>query len=135
MGQTNTSLEVHAHHSPVVVSYTHAGWTDRPDGTPQGGQLVFIANAELLQGKESNVSLVSWHSSRRNRVEYSHLQQKLKQQQTAMMLFSIHLCLKEVLFIALSWCLRRFGSLFVLLCWFQGQEIWPGSVCSQTKSC
>ena len=26
-------LKVHAHHSPVVVTYTDAGWTTRPDGT------------------------------------------------------------------------------------------------------
>ena len=63
-----TPLKVHAHHSPVVVTYTDAGWTTRPGGTSQGGQLVFIANSELLQGKESNMSLISWHSSRLRRV-------------------------------------------------------------------
>ena len=46
-----TPLKIHAHHSPVVVAYTSAGWTTRPDGTSQGGQLVFIANAELSQGR------------------------------------------------------------------------------------
>ena len=56
---------------PVVVTYTDAGWTTRPDGTSQGGQLVFIANSELLQGKESNMSLRSWHSSRLRRVARS----------------------------------------------------------------
>ena len=45
-------LKIHVHHSPVVVTYTDAGWTTRPDGTSQGGQLVFIANYELLQGRE-----------------------------------------------------------------------------------
>ena len=29
-------LKVHVHHSPVVVTYTDAGWTTRPDGTSQG---------------------------------------------------------------------------------------------------
>ena len=48
-------LKVHAHHSLVVVTYTDAGWTTRPDGTSHGRQLVFIANSGLLQ---------SWHSSR-----------------------------------------------------------------------
>ena len=56
-----TPLNIHAHHSPIVVSYTDAGWTTRPDGTSQGGQLVFIANSQLLQGRESNMSLISWH--------------------------------------------------------------------------
>ena len=26
-------LKIHAHHSPIVVTYTDAGWTTRPDGT------------------------------------------------------------------------------------------------------
>ena len=43
-----TPPKIHAHHSPVVVTYTDAGWTTRPDGTPRSGQLVFIANSELL---------------------------------------------------------------------------------------
>ena len=60
-------LEVHARHSLVVVTYTHAGWTTPPD-TSQGEKLVFIANAELLQGKESNMSLISWNPSRLRRV-------------------------------------------------------------------
>ena len=64
-------LKVHALHSSVVVTYTDAGWTTRPDGTSQGGQLVFIANSELLQGKESNMSLIFWHSSRLRRVARS----------------------------------------------------------------
>ena len=64
-------LKVDAHHSPVLVMYTDAGWTTRPDGTSQGRQLVFIANSELLQGKESNMSLISWHSSRLRRVAKS----------------------------------------------------------------
>ena len=55
-----TPLKIHAHHTPVVVTYTDAGWTTRPDDTSQGGQLVFIANSELLQGRKSNMSLISW---------------------------------------------------------------------------
>ena len=46
-----TPLKIHAHRSPVVVTYTDAGWTTRPDGTSQSGQLVFIANSELLQAE------------------------------------------------------------------------------------
>ena len=83
-----TPLKIHAHHSPIVVTYTDAGWTTRPDGTSQGGQLVFIANSELLQGRESNMSLISWHSSRL----------RLKQRRTANEAVYIRLCLKEVLF-------------------------------------
>ena len=77
MGQTpqaawaRTPLKTHAHYSPVVVTNTDAGWTTRPDGTSHGGQLVFIANAELLQSRESNMSLISRHSSRLRRVARS----------------------------------------------------------------
>ena len=63
-------LNVHAHHSHVVVTYTDAGWTARPDGTSQR-RLVFIADAEMLQRKESNMCLISWHSSRLKRVARS----------------------------------------------------------------
>ena len=59
-----TPHKIHAHHSPVVVTCTDVGWTARPDGISQGGLLVFIANSELLQDKESNMSLISWQSSR-----------------------------------------------------------------------
>ena len=58
-----TPLKIHAHHYPVVVTYTDAGWTTRPDSTSQGGELLFIANSQLLQNRESNTSKMSWHSS------------------------------------------------------------------------
>ena len=74
-----TPLKIHAHHSLVVVTYTDVGWTTRLDGTSQGGQLVFTADPELLQGRESNMSLISWHSS-------------LKQRQTAMTKLSTYVC-------------------------------------------
>ena len=131
-------LKVYAHHSPVVVTYTDAGWTTRPDGNSQGRQLVFIGNAELLQGKEPNMSLISWHSSRLRRVARSssaaETQAAADGDDEAVY---IRLCLKEVLFgqldlqkVAigsearsccfgggLSWCLQRLGSLFVFLSW------------------
>ena len=66
-----TPLKIHAHHSPVVVTYTDAGWTTRPGGTSRGRHLVFIANSQLLQSTESNMSLISWHSSRLRRVARS----------------------------------------------------------------
>ena len=69
MGKNTTQIQ--AHHSPVVVTYTDAGWTTRPEGTSQSVQLVFIANSELLQGRESNMSLISWHPSRLKRVARS----------------------------------------------------------------
>ena len=94
-----TQLKIHAHHSHVVVTYTDAGWTTRPDGTSQGGQLVFIANHELLQGRVSNMSLISWHSSRLRRVARSS--SAAETQATADgcdEAVHIRLCMKEVLF-------------------------------------
>ena len=137
-------LKVHAHHSPVVIAYTHAGWTTPPDGTSQGGQLVFIANAELLQGKESNMSRISWHSSRLRRVVRSS---SAAETQAATdgdyEAVYIRLCLKTSSvwtagFVklamrsetnaccvggGLSWCPRRLGSLFVLM---SRLERWQG---------
>ena len=148
-------LEVHARHSLVVVTYTDAGWTTRPDGTSQGGQLVFIANSELLRGKEPNMSLISGHPSRLRRVARSssaaETQAAADGDDEAVY---IRLCLKEILFRTagfakmaigsktnsccfgggLSWCLRHIYSLFVLLSWLERQEIWPGSACAQTES-
>ena len=69
-----TPLKIHAHRSLLVVTNTDAGWTTRPDGTLQGGQLVFISNSELLQSRESNMSLISWHSSRLRRVSAAETQ-------------------------------------------------------------
>ena len=94
-----TPLKIHARHSPVVVMYTDAGWTTRPDGTSQGGQLVFIANSETRQGRESNMSLISWHSSRLRRVARSssaaETQAAADGDDEAV---NIRLCLKKVLF-------------------------------------
>ena len=94
-----TPLKIHAHHSPVVVTYTDAGWTTRPDGTSQGGQLVSIANSELQLGRESNMSLIPWLSSRLRRVARSssaaETQAAADGDDEAVY---IRLCLKEVLF-------------------------------------
>ena len=88
----------HAHHSLFVVTYTDAGWTTRPDGTSQGGQLVFIANFELLQGRESNMSVVSWHSSRLRRARSSSAAETQAAADGDDEAFYTRLCLKEVLF-------------------------------------
>ena len=61
-------------------------------------QLVFTANADLSQGKESNMSLISWHPSRLTRVARSSFAAAT---QTAAdgddETVHIHLCPKEVL--------------------------------------
>ena len=133
-----TPLKIHAHHYPVVVTYTDAGWTTRPDGTSQSGEQFFIANSQLLQNRESNTSKISWHSSRLKRVARSS---SAAETQAAADGYdeAVHtrLCLKEGLFGqlnsqnwqsetktnscffggGLSSCQRRPSSLFVLLSW------------------
>ena len=114
-------LKVHAHHSPVVVTYTDAGWTTRPDGTSQRGQLVFIANSKLLLGRESNMPLISWHSSRLRRVARSssaaETQAAADGDDEAV---CIHLCFKEVLFGQMGRAKtgNRKQSKFLLLWWW-----------------
>ena len=144
---------IHAHHSPVVVTNTDTGWTTRPDGTSQGGQLVFKANSELLQGRESNMSLISWHSSRLRRVARSS---SAAESQAAVdgddEAVYIRLCLKEVLFGQLdvrNWQseTRQIPAALVVDCrgvydalarsssfsWSKRQEIWLGGTCAQTE--
>ena len=118
-------LKVHAHQFLIVVTYTDAGWTSRPDGTS-------LANSELLQGKESNLSPISRHSRRLRRVARSssaaEIQAAADGGDEAV---DIRLCLKDVLFGqldlqklaigskiisccfggGLSWCLRRWLAL------------------------
>jgi len=64
-------LCIHAHKHPVVVGWSDGGWTTRIDGASQLGYLVGVADVEMLQGKESPVSLISWHSSKTPRVAKS----------------------------------------------------------------
>ena len=137
-----------------IHAYHADGWTTRPDGTSQGGQLVFKANCELLQGRESNMSLISWHPSRLERVARSssaaETQAAADGDDEAVY---IRLCLKEVCsgswicktgnlkrdkFLLLWWWTvvvsTTPGSLFVLLSWSERQEIWPAGTCAQTES-
>ena len=154
---TNTPLTVDAHHSLVVVT-VHRCWggPTRPDGTSQARQLVLIAIAELLQEKESNMSVVSWHSSRQKRVARSS---SAAETQAAAADGDEHavytrLCQKEVLFGQLDWqnrqtearqiptalvvdrrgvydALARSASSCLVL---KDKKNMPGSACSQTKS-
>ena len=92
------SLEIHAHHSLVEITYTDAGWTTRPDSTSQGGQLVF-ANSELLQKQRIKLSLKTWHSSRLRRVaRFSSAVETQAAADGDDEALNTRLCLKEVLF-------------------------------------
>ena len=64
-------LCIHAHKNPVTVGWSDGGWATRKDGTSQLGHLVGVADVEILQGKGSPVTLISWHSSKTPRVAKS----------------------------------------------------------------
>ena len=55
----------------MTVGWSDGGWTTRKDGASQLGYLVRIADIEILQGKESPVTIVSWHSTKTPRVAKS----------------------------------------------------------------
>ena len=58
--------------------------------------MVFIANSELLQGIESNMSLISWHSSRLRRVARSSSAAEIDAAADDDEAVYIRLCLKAV---------------------------------------
>ena len=55
------------------VAFGDAGWGVREDGSSQGGTIVIAADSELLQGKETNISIHEWSSYKLKRVCRSSL--------------------------------------------------------------
>ena len=43
-------------------TFTDAAWAVRPDGSSQGGYLLFFSDKDLLEGKEAKVSIMDWKS-------------------------------------------------------------------------
>ena len=50
------------------VTFHDAGWASRPDGSSQGGDMVFATHQKLLLGNEAAISLVDWKSWKLKRV-------------------------------------------------------------------
>ena len=44
----------------TMGTFTDAAWAVRPDGSSQGGYLLFFADKDLLDGKEASVSIMDW---------------------------------------------------------------------------
>ena len=44
----------------ALGSYTDAAWAVRPDGSSQGGYLLFFSDSDLFDGKEADVSIMDW---------------------------------------------------------------------------
>ena len=43
-----------------IGTFTDAAWAVRPDGSSQGGYLLFFADQDLFYGKEAKVSIMDW---------------------------------------------------------------------------
>ena len=43
------------------TAFHDAGWASRPDGSSQGGYMVFAAHKDLLIGKEATTSMTEWN--------------------------------------------------------------------------
>ena len=61
---------IHSRKNPVTVGWSGGGWATR-DGKSQLGYMVGVADIEILQGKGSPVTIISWHSSKTPRVAKS----------------------------------------------------------------
>ena len=44
----------------TMGTFTDAAWAVRPDGSSQGGYLLFFSDKDLLEGKEAKVSIMDW---------------------------------------------------------------------------
>ena len=55
------------------TAFHDAGWASRPDGSSQGGYMVFACHKDILTGKEATISLIEWKSWKLKRVCRSSL--------------------------------------------------------------
>ena len=46
----------------AIGTFTDAAWAVRPDGSSQGGYLLFFADQALFEGKEASISIMDWKS-------------------------------------------------------------------------
>ena len=46
----------------TMGTFTDAAWAVRPDGSSQGGYLLFFADKDLIDGKEAKLSIMDWKS-------------------------------------------------------------------------
>ena len=59
-------VELKFNHIPIeqlsFVAFHEAGWASRPDGSSQGGYMIMACNQRLLDGQDSQISLIEWKS-------------------------------------------------------------------------
>ena len=64
--QTDDSLPIHIHAIPLdelnFGVFSDAAWGVRPDGSSQGGYLVYASSHDLHKGKEAPVGIIEWKS-------------------------------------------------------------------------
>ena len=70
-------VELRFKHIPIdqmsFVAFHDAGWASRPDGSSQGGYMIMACNQRLLDGQDSQISLIEWKSWKLKRVCRSSL--------------------------------------------------------------
>ena len=49
-------------HRLPIGAFTDAAWAVRPDGSSQGGYLLFFSDTDLFEGKEADISIMDWKS-------------------------------------------------------------------------
>lgn len=71
-----------------VVGWCDAAWANRPDGSSStAGILIGMSSVELIEGKQTPVSIISWRSSKIDRTCQGHQRRKLEW--NVMMTFSL----------------------------------------------
>ena len=64
--QRETDLPIHIHSinlDRLIFGYFEdVAWAVRPDGSSQGGYLIFAADRDMMYGKEVHVSCLDWKS-------------------------------------------------------------------------
>ena len=64
--QRDSGLPIHIPYIPVnelsFAAFSDAAWAVRPDGSSQGGLLLFSTSHDLAKGKEAPVGIIDWKS-------------------------------------------------------------------------
>ena len=64
--QREADLRLHFHPIPLdrltIGAFGDAAWAVRPDGSSQGGYIMYASSKELMDGKEAPLNILDWKS-------------------------------------------------------------------------